>query len=243
MSEATTTDDPGLLATIRADIGATRGLAAVAAVVMLAWITFQWGFGNDALLPTFVSRAFDAVDDGESWGSGVTAVVAAGLVGAAFWAVTQTIDAVVVLTGAGLLPRTVERLGRSLRSKGWVTPWSEMSWSTRWGIAYLAGASAVALVDVLATGTPGVARRRPMIATAVVLSAGTVGLVSALVAAAAMIALRIPATEGAAEVFIRIAKNPFTWLGLFGAIFLIGRLRSSGDPAPTEPGPPDTSST
>ncbi len=225
--------EPGIIATIRADIGATRGLAAVAAVVMVVWIAFQWGFGNDALLPTFVSRAFDGVDDGDSWSRGLVAVGAAGLTGALFWGVTQTIDAVVVLTGAGLLPRTVERIGRSLRSKGWVTPWADMSWSTRWGIAYLAGASAVALVDVLATGTPGIARRRPMVATAVVLSAGTVGLVSAAVAAAAMVALRIPATEGAAEVFIRVARNPFTWLGLFGAIFLIGHLRSGdGDSSP-----------
>lgn len=204
-------------------------------VALLGWLVFQWGIGNDALLPTISARAFDAFEDpavidaagGDlRWGAGVLAALAAGLVGFVFWTVTQLLDAVLVLLGIRLVPNIVDRLGDNLRERGWVKEWSDLAWSTRWMIAYGVGASAAGLVDALATGRPGVRGRRWMICTAALVSSVTVGLLVTAVAGAAVVGLRIEAAQPATEVFIRFAKNPVTWLVIFGLVIAVNSVRS-----------------
>ena len=233
-------EHPSLRLAARADLTAASGLRLLGVVALLLWLAFQWGFGNDALLPTISARAFDAFEDpsvadgvggDKNWDAGVLAALVAGLAGFVFWTVTQLLDAVVVLMGAQLVPNVIERLGNNLRERGWVKEWHELAWLTRWMIAYGAGASAVCLVDALATGRPGVTGRRWMIVSAALLSSVTVGLLVTAVAAAAVIGLRIEAAQPATEVFIRYAKNPFTWLAIFGLIIVVNivRNRRSGD--------------
>jgi hypothetical protein len=193
-------------------------------VALLAWMGFQWGFGNDVLLPSIAATGFDAIDDGETWTSGFAAAAVAGVAGGGFWALTQTLDAIVVMSGLRLVPGLTQRLSTYLTRKGWVTPYAEMTWSTRWVIAYATGVSVLCLVDVFATGRQGVRDRSVMIATSVALSAGTVGVVVGLVATATMVATRVPATASGAEVFLRWAKNPLTWVAIFAVVFLVGRL-------------------
>lgn len=135
------------------------------------------------------------------------------------------------------MPAITSRLSRFLVKKGWVTPYDEMRWSTRWIIAYVSGVSLLCLVDVFATGTQGVKHRRRMIASATALSAGTVGAVAAMVATAAMVARRIPATRSGAEIFVRFAKTPFTWIALFLVITLVGHLIKSDDADASQPAP------
>jgi hypothetical protein len=226
--QQSTTDEsaapPTLRQVIRGDFAAASGLKLLAIVLLLAWMAFQWGLGNDILLPTIAANGYDSVDDGETWSRGLAAVGVAALAGGGFWAMTQALDAVVVLGGLRLIPGITERLSSYLRRKGWVTPYAEMKWSTRWIIAYATGVSLLCLIDVFATGTQGVKQRRGMIAGAVALSAGTVGALVALVAGAALTASRIPATEDGAVVFIRFAKNPLTWVVIYAVVFLVGRL-------------------
>ena len=198
----------------------------LAVVLVLAWMAFQWGFGNDILLPSIAATAFDGVDDGTTWSRGLGGVGAAAVAGFLFWAFTQAIDVVVVMTGLRLLPGITARLSRFLRRKGWVTSYADMKWSTRWIIAYASGASLLCLVDVLATGKRGLGPRRAMAGAAVLLSAGSVGCMVGLVASAAMIGKRIPATADEAEVFVRYARNPLMWIVVFVIVFLIGRLTS-----------------
>jgi len=211
--------------TIKGDFAQAAGLKLIAVVLLLAWMAFQWGFGNDVLLPSIVASAFDGVDDGETWRAGGAAVAAATLAGFGFWAITQALDAVIMLTGLRLVPGITQRVSAFLQRKGWVTPYRDMKWSTRWIIAYATGVSALCLVDAFATGEHGVRSRRGIIATATALSAGSVALVVLLVSGAAMIGKRIPATEGAAETLIRYAKNPLTWIVIFGGVFLFDYLR------------------
>ncbi len=193
-------------------------------MALLAWMGFQWGFGNDVLLPSIAATGFDAIDDGETWTSGFAAAAVAGVAGGGFWALTQTLDAIVVMSGLRLVPGLTQRLSTYLTRKGGVTPYAEMTWSTRWVIAYATGVSVLCLVDVFATGRQGVRDRSVMIATSVALSAGTVGVVVGLAATATMVATRVPATASGAEVFLRWAKNPLTWVAIFAVVFLVGRL-------------------
>lgn len=192
-------------------------------------MAFQWGFGNDILLPPIVATVFDAVDNGETWSSGGTAVVLAALAGFVFWGAAQLLDAVIVLGGLRLIPGLTDRLSVFLRKKGLVTPYADMKWSTRWAIAYATGASMLCLVDVFATGRQGLRHRAAMVLAAALLSAGSVGLVVGIVTAAAMVAKRVPATEGAAEVFIRFAKNPLTWVAIFAVVFVVGHFSADSD--------------
>ena len=188
-------------------------------------MAFQWGLGNDALLPSIAATALDRVDDGETWGSAAGAVFAAAVAGFAFWAATQLIDVLVVMCGLGLIPGITARLSGFVRRKGWVKPYDELAWTTRWAVAYLAGASVLCLVDVLATGRRGVRSRVPIVATAIGFSAGTIALIIGLTATAAMVGTRIPTLEPGARVFIDYAKNPLTWITLFASILGIGYLR------------------
>jgi hypothetical protein len=210
---------------VRRDLSRLTALRFASAVAMTAWIIFQWGFGNDALLPVLVARTGTWIDDETTLIRLVLATTGAGLVGLLFWAVTQTIDAVVVIAGADLMPNTVARLSAGLRRRGWVKPWAELSWVDRWLIAYGAGASAAVLVDALATGRPGLHGRRSMVASAVALSSGSVGLVSFVITGLALSGLRFPSTEPAARRIIAVVSSPLFWLAVLSAVFIGSRLR------------------
>lgn len=207
------------------DFASARGLRVILVLGLLLWMAFQWGPGNDIFLPSIVASVFDGVDDGSTWPNGVLTVLLSTLAGFGFWAATQLIDAIVVLSGLRLIPALTARLSAFLRRKGWVTPFDEMKLSTRWIIAYASGASVLCLVDVFATGRQGPEGRRHMIIQSVLLSAGSVGAVVAMVTTAAMVATRVPATESGAETFIRFAKNPLTWIVIFAAVYLVGFLK------------------
>lgn len=223
--------------TVRGDFASAAGWRVLAVAVVLAWMAFQWGLGNDILLPSIAATAFDGVDDGTTWSRGIAGVSAAAGAGFAFWALTQLIDVVVVMTGLRLLPGITDRLSRFLRRKGWVTSYEDMKWSTRWIIAYASGASLLCLVDVLATGRQGLGPRKTMAGSAILLSAGSVGVVVALVAAAAMIGKRIPATTDEAEAFVRYARNPLMWIAVFVVVFLVSQLSSGRGQSPTTSDP------
>ncbi len=222
--------------TVKSDFAGARGWRLLAVAGMLAWLAFQWGWGNDILLPPIVATAFDAVDDGTTWPSAAGAVGAGTLAGALFWGLTQTIDGVIVLSGISLLPGITQRISRFLRRQGWVKPFSELSLGTKFLIAYISGASVLCLVDVFATGEPGLRRRRAMLANAVGLAMAGVGLVVLIITTATVIGTRIPATSDAADVVIRYAKNPVTWLVIYGTIIGLSALKSrfAGDDAEAE---------
>lgn len=222
-------DEP-LWHTVKRDFSAASGLALLGVVALLGWMAFQWGFGNDALLPPIVAWVFDGIDDDTSWSAGLLGVAGAMAAGFLFWGATQLLDAIIMLSGLRLIPGITARVSHFLRDKGWVTPYRDMSWSTRWIIAYATGASALCLVDFFATGEGGLRQRRQMVTSAVVLSAGTVSLVVGVLAGAAMVAKRVPATEGAADTLIRYAKNPLVWILIFTTVFAVGHLRSRRSP-------------
>ena len=217
--------------TVKADFSRASGRQLVAVVAVLLWMAFQWGWGNDILLPPIVARAFDAVDNGTSWLSGFSAVLAATGAGSLFWGVTQALDAVIVLSGIRLLPGITGRISARLKRHGWVKPVSELSLGTKFLIAYATGASALCLVDVFATGKPGLRSRGTMVMQAVALAVAGVGLVIFFVTGVTVIGSRIPALEETAETVVRYAKNPLTWIVIYGAIIggsaLVSRLRSS----------------
>ena len=209
---------------ITEDLWTNTGVTLVAGAATLAWLAFQWGFGNDVLLPTITARVYNAIEQPPNWQTGITAAAAATAAGGAFWALTQLLDTVIVLAGLRLLPRVSHRLGNWLTTKHLIIPYDQMRPTTRWAIAYVAGASAVCLIDALATGQPGIARRRTMIAQTIALSAGTITLIVATVTTATMAGQRTPALQPAASTLANYAANPLTWVAVVAVIALAGRI-------------------
>ncbi len=219
--------------TAKGDFSQAAGLRLVGVIGMLAWMAFQWGWGNDILLPPIIARAFEAVDDGESWATGIGAVLAGTGAGSLFWGITQTLDGLIVIGGLSLIPGITDRISSFLRRNGWVKPFDELSVGTRFLIAYASGASALCLVDVFATGQRGLRSRRKMLAQAVGLAVAGVAVVVMVITAAVATGARVPATADAADFVVRYARNPLTWLAIYGSIVLIsalaGRLQPDED--------------
>ena len=212
--------------TAKGDFAAASGWKVPAVGGLLVWMAFQWGFGNDAVLPSVAANAFDLTDSGETWASGIAGVAAAAVAAFVFWSMSQLFDAIIMLSGLRLIPGLTQRISLYLRRKGLVKPYNELRWSTKWMLAYAAGVSVICLVDVFATGRQGLRGRRSMIVASVLASSVTVAAVVAFVVAAAMVATRVPSIADEADVFIRVAKNPLTWITLFASLFLIGHLRA-----------------
>ncbi len=221
--------------TVKGDFSQATGVRIIGVALLLTWLAFQWGWGNDILLPPIVARAYEAVDNGATWASGIGAVAAAVGAGGLFWGATQAFDGIVVLAGLRLVPGITGRISRFLRRQGWVKPYHELSIGTRFLIAYLSGASVLCLVDVFATGRQGLRSRWRMLAQAVALAVAGVATIIAVVTIAIAVGARIPATEGASEFVIRYARNPLTWLVIYGGAILlshlVGRLASTGGKA------------
>lgn len=212
--------------TVKNDFSQATGFRLVGVVCVFAWMAFQWGWGNDILLPPIVARSFEAVDDRETWGSAVAAVAAGTGAGGLFWGLTQTLDGLVVLSGLRLVPGITARISNFLTGRGWVKPFGELSFGTRFLIAYASGASALCLIDVFATGRQGLRSRLGMLAQAVALSVAGVALAVFVVVTVTAIGVRVPATEGAAEVVVRYARNPLTWLVIYGSLVAISAVGS-----------------
>ena len=217
--------------TVKSDFADSTGLRVLAVGGIFLWMAFQWGWGNDILLPPIVASAFEAVDDGETWLSALGACLAGVGAGSAFWGATQALDGVILLLGLGLIPGVTARIGTFLQRKGWVKPVSELSLGTRFLIAYATGASVLCLVDVFATGRPGLRGRGRMLVEAVALAVAGVGAAIAVVTIVTSIGTRIEATEAAAEVVVRYAKNPLTWLAIYASVVGVSALRSRLRPA------------
>ncbi len=212
--------------TVKSDFARSTGLRVIGVGLVLGWMAFQWGWGNDILLPSIAATAFESIDDGQSWTSAAGASVAATAAGASFWALTQTLDGIIVLSGLRLIPGITARIGAFLQRKGWVKPVAELSFGTKFLIAYATGASVLCLVDVFATGRQGLRGRGSLLAQAVAMSAGGVGVVIAVVATLTSIGTRVEATQDAAEVMVRYAKNPLTWLVIYASVVGLSTLRS-----------------
>ena len=212
--------------TVKRDFSTASGGRIIGVVVVVGWMAFQWGFGNDILLPPIVARAFEAVDDGETWPRGIAAIAAGTGAGGIFWGATQALDGVIVLSGFSLIPNITARISRFLRRKGWAKPYGELSFGTRYLIAYASGASILCLIDVFATGQPGLRSRWRMLGSAVGLAVLGVGITVSVVGLIVAVGARVPATENAAAVVLRFARNPLTWLVFYGTLVGLSTLSS-----------------
>jgi len=72
------------------------------------------------VLAPIVARAFDVFNDGGTWASALAAIGSGTLAGGLFWAITQTIDALIVVSSLRLLLGITQRISAFLQRQGWV---------------------------------------------------------------------------------------------------------------------------
>lgn len=225
--------------TVKGDFASTTGLRALGVVGLLAWMAFQWGWGNDILLPPIVTRTFGAVDNGTTWPSAAAAIVAGTGMGGLFWGITQTLDAIIVLAGLRLVPGITNRISTVLSRQGWMKPVHQLSLGTKFLIAFASGASMLCLVDVFATGQQGLRARLPLIAEAVALAVAGVGVAIAMIVTITAVGRRVPATADQAELVLRYAQNPLTWFVIYGTAIGLSSGWSRWRRPPTANAPAD----
>ncbi len=193
-----------------------------ALVLMVVVLAFEWGPGNEVVIVSTIAGVMEANPGWE--GIPLVALTGFALVGG-----LQLFTGTVGLVGFAMFERTARAawIGLNRLRKGAETAdWWKLKLSTRWALAFLIGASAVGLIQMVTTGRTGWATHRRVIAQSALLAGLTTGAISATLAGAAFVARQYPATEGGAERLIAIASNPLTWIGLFAAIGVIGAIRS-----------------
>ncbi len=207
---------------IKADFRSASGTQYVALAILVALLIFEWGPGNETVVVTSIARVVDSQP-------GVGGIPLVGLTGLALVGLIQAISGAVALVGFAMFERTAQAgwTGvQRLRKGEPPADWWQLKVSTRWALAFFVGASAVALVQMVATGKTGFRNHRMVIAQSALLAGVTTGLLSAFIAGTTYVARQFPATEAGANTVIRLASNPLVWIGLFATIGLIGAIRS-----------------
>ncbi len=210
---------------IAADARAANLWRAIALVVVLVLLFFEWGAGNETVLVTAMATTYDA---NPSWvGVGLVFVVGFAVAGA-----IQLVAGLISSVGYGALANIttvarnfLHRMRPDLKGTNW---WS-LSWGPRFFVAFAIGASAVVLLQQTATGETGWRAHWRVVLQSAVLTAFGAGVVGALLTGVAQIGRMFPATEPAVDAFIGFASSPIPWFVLFAGIAVVAWIRSRSD--------------
>ena len=217
-----TTDRLTLRQAVAADARSANLFRAVALVIVLILLFFEWGAGNETIQVTAMATTYDRNPD---WiGVGLVFVV-----GFAVAFAIQIIAGSISSVGYGALANltTVARnFLLRLRPDLEGTNWWTLGWGARFFLSFAVGASAVVLLQQTATGATGfLAHQRVVLQSAVLTSTG-VGAVGAMLAGAAQIGRMVPAFEPGVDAFVGFASSPWPWFVLFTSIAVWAWYRS-----------------
>lgn len=199
------------------------------------WILYEWGVGNETVTPWILVQVISA-------SPGWSAVPTTAAVGFAFTTAQQLVSGVTALAGFTMFDRTARAAWTSLTERFERVPgeWFSLGWGGRSIVVFTLGTTAVALVQVTATGQVGVRRHIRAITQSAVLCGLLVGFFAALAAALAEVGRRSERLAGPTDWVLRVLGNPLFWLGILvtaGAIALVRsrRRRPVADAPPTDP--------
>jgi len=190
-------------------------------VAVAFWIAYEWGIGNETVTPWILVQVIAA-------NPGWSAIPATAAVGFAFTATQQLVSGVTALAGFSIFDRTARAAWTSLRQRFETVPgeWSTLGWSGRSIVVFTLGTTAVALVQVMATGEVGVRRHLRAIVQSAVLCGVLVGCFGGLAAALAAAGRRSEALAGPTDWVLRVLGNPLFWLGILIVAGMIALVRT-----------------
>jgi hypothetical protein len=192
----------------------------LALVGVVFWLGYEWGIGNEVVTPWLLARVI-------SDRPGVDAIPVAAAIAFAFTFVQQLLAGLTALAGFSMFDRTADAAWTRLRARFGSVPgeWSSLGLTGRSVLVFTLGTTAVALVQIMATGHTGVARHRRTILKSSLLCGVLVGLAGAFAATLAVVGREIDALSGLTEWVLRVLGNPFFWLALLLVGLLVHVLR------------------
>jgi hypothetical protein len=99
--------------------------------------------------------------------------------------------------------------------------------ATRAALVFGLGTTAVALLQIMATGQVGVRRHSTAVVQAALLCGAVVGALAGVAGAIATLGRHVDALEGPTEQLLRVLGNPLFWLGVLGVGAIVQLLRRS----------------
>lgn len=218
--EVTIDPAPSLRSAARTDYAEAGFRRRIALLAVLLWLAYEWGIGNETVTPLLLVNVIGETD-------GATAILATTAVGFGFTLAQQLAAGFTALYGFSIFTRTGEAAWRRLQARFGSTPgeWSTLGLPARAALVFGLGTTAVALLQIAATGDVGVRRHRRAVVESSVLVSVLVGFFGGLVAAIAVLGRRVEPLAGPTEWAIRILGNPAFWLALLLVTAIVSRLR------------------
>lgn len=198
-----------------------------------AWITYEWGPGNEALIPIVASQVLKQSED-------AMAPVATGLVSGLVAYTQQSLSGATSAYTASAFPKlsgTAYRLFNQPEDKATDkhSSWRDLPLWHRVGYSFLLGSTFAVAREATVTGNA----ERKELNKAAQSSARITGLsVTALGAFAGSSKWIADGTayENGVDTTVEIAGNPLTWLGLFGSLAVLNYIkRKASNLRPTAP--------
>lgn len=210
----------GLRAAIATDFRAATGWRRVALAGVVVWLAYEWGPGNETVTPWVVARVIDAND-----GAAVIALSAA--VGFGFTAIQQLLAGFTALAGFSMFMRTSRAAVAHLGAQWGATPvrWDELGFWSRCAVSFGLGTTAVAALQIVATGEVGVRPHLAVIRRSALLCAGLVGVLAAVAGTLAWAGRRSERFVGPTERALDVLSNPLLWLGVLAVMVATRRWR------------------
>lgn len=214
--------DESLRSAVSADFAAARVTRKIALVAVLGWLAYEWSAGNETFTPWVLAKVISHTD-------GAIAIPLTAAVGFAFTTWQQLASGFTALAGFSIFNRTASAAWLRLQGKNKTMPgeWSRLSLTRRAALVFGLGTTAVALIQIMATGKVGVRRHAPVVVQSAFLCGSIVGLIGGVVACVAVIGRNVAALSGTTDWVIRILGNPLFWIGLLlsGVAFNLLRRR------------------
>ena len=219
-----------------ADARSASFLQWIALVVVVAWLIFEWGPGNEIAIPTILMAILEGIP-------GPEAILIMPVVGFLVGFGIQLLSGLIAAVGFSMLNHTADAAWVTLRrwhpdaeSKNFLS----LGWAGRWGIAFFVGTTAVVLMQLFTTGDAKASRHVRAVSISASLVGATIGAIAFVVAVAVVLARRYPPVEPYVDPVVELLSNPLFWLALLGSVLilsqLVGAIRSSsavdGQPEP-----------
>lgn len=208
---------------VSADFRSARWTRRLALVGVVGWLIYEWGAGNETITPWILARV---ISDTE----GAIAIPITAAIGFGFTTVQQLASGFTALTGFSIFERTSSAAWQRLRGQSETAPgeWSGLTIAAKCALVFGLGTTAVALVQITATGTVGVRRHASVVVQSALLCGTLVGSIGALAASVAVLGRNVEVLRGTTEWALRILGNPLFWVGLLLVGLAVNLLRRGG---------------
>lgn len=228
-------DEPGVIVRLGraaiSDLRSARVVQVLALIVVVAWLIFEWGPGNEIAVPSLLMGLLNRLQGNE-------ALLIMPVAGFALGLGLQLFSGLVAAVGFSMLENTAQAAWLTLRR--W-RPTSDtkdflaLGWAARWGVAFFIGTTAVVLIQLFTTGEAKASRHLRAVFISATLVGATIGAIATIVTLAVVLGRRYSSAEPYVDGVVDLLANPLFWIGVL-AVGLLGsqlanRFRATAESA------------